>query len=195
MSDGQIQATRVTLIQRLKNRLDDKSWEEFHTWYSPYIMAILNRSGVPNQQVEDLTQDILLSVWKNMETFEYKPQECRFRSWLSRVCRNKVANFFQSKKRKMNEPGEEMPIIPDEAEIDEIIEREWKLYVSAKAFEAVEQRFDEKTMKSYYLTAEGKPTATIAEELDIAESSVYVYNKRVKHALSREIALLRQDLE
>ena len=142
-----------------------------------------------------LTQEILLKVWKSIENFEYDPEKCRFRSWLSKVCRNKVYDFFDSQKRKIHSDSNEMPAIPNGADIDSIIEVEWKLYISSKAFEIIEKRFDEKTVKAYYLTSEGKATEEIAKELEISESTVYVYNKRVKDALSREILILRQDLE
>ena len=68
------QATRMTLIQRVKNNLDETSWEDFTETYTPYIMAILHRSGIPHNQVEDLCQDILLKIWKSIGNFDYNPE-------------------------------------------------------------------------------------------------------------------------
>ena len=132
------ESTRVTLIQRIKNRLDENSWEEFTKWYSPYIMAILRRSGIPNHQIEDLNQDILLSIWKSIENFDYKPSECTFRTWLSTISRNKIYDFFaRQKTKKCYESSEVIATTLEKAEIEVIIEREWRLYIAGKAFEKV----------------------------------------------------------
>ncbi|WDE97115.1 sigma-70 family RNA polymerase sigma factor [Lentisphaera profundi] len=190
------ESTRVTLIQRIKNRLDENSWEEFTRWYSPYIMAILNRSGVPLHQVEDLNQDILLSIWKSIENFEYKPSECTFRTWLSTISRNKIYDFFARQKTKSNyESSTVIPTTLEKSEIDIIIEREWRLYIAGKAFEKVSQQFNEKAIQAYREFQSGKDVPDISQKLEISESSVYVYNKRVKDAMSREIILLSRDLE
>ena len=189
------ESTRLTLIQRIKNRLDDSSWEEFTKWYSPYIMAILHRSGVPRHEVEDLCQDILLKIWKNIENFEYKPAECTFRTWLSTVCRNKIYDFFAREKTKKKITGEgTIALVSEKAEIDSIIEREWRLYIAGLAFEQVSQQFNEKSMSAYSEFHKGREVGEIARDLGISESSIYVYNKRVKDAMSREIILLSRDL-
>ena len=33
--------TNATLLQRVKNQYDDKSWDEFNTYYRPYIYMIV----------------------------------------------------------------------------------------------------------------------------------------------------------
>lgn len=187
------QATRMTLIQRVKNSLDETSWEDFTQTYTPYIMAILHRSGIPNNQVEDLCQDILLKIWKSIGSFDYDPEKCSFRTWLSTVCRNTVCDFFKKKKKENISEGE-LPQIPDEAEIDSIIEREWRLYIAGKAMEKVSRQFNEKALNSYKLFQKGSSVEEISQSLDISESSVYVYNKRIKDAMSREIILLSREL-
>lgn len=187
------QATRMTLIQRVKNNLDETSWEDFTETYTPYIMAILHRSGVPNDQVEDLCQDILVKIWKSIGSFNYDPEKCSFRTWLSTVCRNTVCDFFK-KKKKENVIDGDLPLVPDEAEIDQIIEREWRLYVAGKAMEKVSRQFNDAALSAYKMFHKGTSVKDIASTLDISESSVYVYNKRIKDAMSREIILFSREL-
>ena len=188
------QSTRITLIQRIKNRVDETSWEEFTHWYSPYIMAILRRSGIPHSQLEDLKQDILISIWKSIEKFEYDPTKCSFRTWLSTISRNKIYDFFARQKTKNNYESKLQDSPLDKAEIDQIIEREWRLYIAGKAFERVSQQFNNKAIEAYRNFQSGKGVDLVAQELNISESSVYVYNKRVKDAMSREIIGLTRDL-
>ena len=189
------QSTRFTLIQRVKNRLDESSWEDFTQTYTPYIMAILHRSGIPKSSVEDLCQDILLKIWMSIENFEYDPEKCTFRTWLSVVCRNTVYKF-SAKQKKVNADNDlEMPPLPNEAEIDSIIEREWRLYIAGQAMQRVTQQFNETALNAYKQFQKGHPVEDIAQNLEISESSVYVYNKRVKDAMSRQIILLSRELD
>lgn len=190
------QVTRMTLIQRVKDRMDQQSWEEFTKFYSPYIMGILNKAGIEYEYVEDLCQDILLRIWKSIENFEYDPDKCKFRTWLGTVCRNCIYNFYERVKKKHNNVDmDESYLPPGEADINEIIENEWQIYIAKKAFEKVSNSFNEKALKSYTEFQKGKDVETIAKEIDVAENTIYVYHRRVKQAMTREILLLVKELE
>lgn len=191
-----INSTRMTLIQKVKNRLDNNSWEEFARWYEPYIKAIAHKSGVPLPHIDDICQDILLRVWKNIENFEYDPSKCKFRSWLTTVSRNRIYTFFNKENKKQNDVEINEEIVgPEEAELDEIIEKEWQAYIVNMALEKVRDSFSGKVVDIYVAFQEEKTVDVIAKEFGVSESSVYVYNKRVKAAMTREIVLLVNDLE
>jgi len=185
--------TKFTLIQRIRKQMDESSWTEFTGIYSPFIKAILFHAGAPVSAIDDLSQDIFIKVWKSIENFEYNPDKCRFRTWLSTVCRNTVCNYFKSKRENTDFNEEHMA--SKSAEIDEIIEREWKIYIGAKALENVSKLFNEKFMYAYKEFQTGRSVPEIAETLEIADSSVYVYSNRVKEAMSQEIIRLVNDLE
>jgi RNA polymerase sigma factor (sigma-70 family) len=191
-----IHSTRMTLIQRVKNRLDDKSWEEFARWYEPYIKAIAYKSGVPLPHIDDLCQDILLRVWKSIENFEYNPEKCKFRSWLTTVSRNQIYTFFSREKKKQNDVEVNEEILgPEEAELNEIIEKEWQAYIVTLALKKVRENFSGNVVDIYLAFQDGLTVDLVAKKYDVSESSVYVYNKRVKAAVTREIVLLVNDLE
>jgi RNA polymerase sigma-70 factor (ECF subfamily) len=186
----------MTLIQRVKNRLDDKSWEEFARWYEPYIKAIAYKSGVPLPHIDDLCQDILLRVWKSIENFEYNPEKCKFRSWLTTVSRNQIYTFFSREKKKQNDVEVNEEILgPEEAELNEIIEKEWQAYIVTLALKKVRENFSGNVVDIYLAFQDGLTIDLVAKKYDVSESSVYVYNKRVKAAVTREIVLLVNDLE
>lgn len=190
------QGTSFTLIQRVKNRLDDESWEEFTQWYEPYIKSLLNRLNVPSQQVEDLCQDILLSLWKGMDQFEYNPDHCKFRSYLFAVTKNKVYTYFKSLKSKVKEIDlGEKDFASEASEIDLVIEKEWQIYVGKKAFERVQEQFKPHILEIYLAFQKGESPAKLADKFDVAENTIYVYNKRVKEAMTRAVILLTHELE
>ena len=66
-------STRQTLLQRLKNQQDDRSWEEFVFYYQRYIYAIISNMNLPHHDCEDLVQAVLLKAWKILPGFQYDP--------------------------------------------------------------------------------------------------------------------------
>ena len=55
--------TRQTLIAKIRNQHDDRSWEEFVYFYERYIFVVVNKMGVSYQECEDLVQKVLLVLW------------------------------------------------------------------------------------------------------------------------------------
>ena len=189
-------STRQTLIHRIKNQADDASWKEFTDWYYAYIMVILRRSGIPKESLEDNCQEILLKIWKNITRFDYDLNKCGFRTWLSTVCRNHILSYLTKNQRrevlkKENYDAEQNT--EKDAEISEIIEAEWQIYVAEKAFEKVKVQFTENVLNVYFDYQKGVEPESIAEKMGIALNTVYVYNKRVKEAMTREILILSRE--
>ena len=94
--------TRLTLMERLKNSGDEKSWDEFNNVYRRYIYSIVKSMAVEESRIDDLIQDVLLSVWKALPGFEYNNGKGRFSSWLATITVNKVKSANLQKSRQIN---------------------------------------------------------------------------------------------
>ena len=75
------------------------------------------------------------------------------------------------------------------AEIDNIIELEWKSHVSKLAFENVQKIFSGKAIDVFQLSTKGYTNQVISEKLDIKLDTVKVLKSRVK---SRYIVELKK---
>ena len=182
---------------RLKNAHDEASWEEFVATYRNYILTIITKLNVNHHDAEDLLQSILLKLWNKLPDFEYDPGKGQFRFWLGRVTKNDVFKFFEKKKRRIQEAGDDETIetnIPADAEVDKMIEKEWQNYISKKAWETVSKNFGEHILKAFMGFAEGLTGAEIAAQMDMAENTVYVYKLRVQKALHKEMMRLEYEL-
>ncbi len=62
--------TRRTLLLRAQSGEAD-AWKDLMDLYRPLIIGWLNRQGVPAADLEDLSQDVLLSVVKQLPSFEH----------------------------------------------------------------------------------------------------------------------------
>ncbi len=188
--------TRESLLIRASDPDDHEAFEEFVYYYKNFISMVFAKMGVKESQIDDLRQDLLLKLWKDISKFDSTRENSNFRGWLSVVIRHEVYRSFRKNKKNFND---ELPdnhlSISEESEIDKMIEEEWKAYVTSLAVEKVKSAFDGNALKVFYLTLEGKNAAEIAEELAMTENSVYVLRSRVKSRFQSEIRQLRMFLE
>jgi RNA polymerase sigma-70 factor (ECF subfamily) len=59
--------TRKSLIVRLKNEQNDSAWRDFVCTYEGFLQRLVQRQGVPERHVPDVTQQILLVIAKSVD--------------------------------------------------------------------------------------------------------------------------------
>lgn len=189
--------TRFTLIQRMKNNPDENSWEDFDRTYRAYIIGIVRKLNYDYHENEDLAQMIMLKLWKGLENFDYKPGQCKFRSWVAIVSRNAVIQNAQLNRNKMFKKMDGGVEIENTSlpEIEEIAFEEWKEFILQKAMEATQAQFTEQVFDIFLKFSNGMKPDDIAEETGVASNTVYVYKKRIEAVLKKEILRLNQELD
>lgn len=191
--------TRQTLIQRLQDNQDEPSWEDFLRIYRPYIYAIIRNMNIPEHDLDDIVQQVMIKLWKYIQSYSF---ENRFRYWLSRVTKNCVKDYIQ-KRMKDAEQLEEVAkderlaylsaiALPD---IDRIAEREWGIYLSNLALERISEYFSGRAIEVFRMSLKGIDDHEIAEKMELKINSVYRLKSRVKARMVQEIELIRDGLE
>lgn len=179
--------TRETLLKRLKNRHDEKSWEEFDAIYRPFLMAVANDMHLQRHQSEDLVQLVMLKAWEKLPEFTYLSSKGRFRNWLAVILKNMIKRHL-SREGRISLTGisleDEKQVAPA---LDDIIEKEWQVYVVELAWEKIQKRFSPKTIEVFKLFSEGLTGPQVAEKSGVALETCYVYKKRVQKILMRKI--------
>lgn len=64
--------------------------------YRPLIVGWLNRQSVPPCDLEDLTQEILLSVVKYLPSCEHSNNRGAFRAWLRTIVCGRTADYWRT---------------------------------------------------------------------------------------------------
>ena len=193
--------TRMTLIAKLRNQHDEKSWEEFIHFYQKYIQVLIVKDGVPSKDVDDLTQKVLLKLWKNLPEFNYQPHKCKFRSWMRVVVGNMVTSYFRNQGKlerdleraelvRRNEENE----LADQPDIDERIDQEWKLHISRLAWDNIKDQFTGSVGECFQMFTRGHSVDEICDKLNIKRNSAFVFRQRVIEKLTKEIRRLDDEL-
>jgi RNA polymerase sigma factor (sigma-70 family) len=178
--------TRQTLIGRARDPDDSQAWDEFTDYYAGFIRMVLMQLQAPPDDLEDLSQIILVKLWKNLSTVELGRDHARFRTWLGTVIRNTVYTHCSqaaSRKRRETNAAVANAVPPD---IEDIIESEWRKHIIALVIERLNTSFSGKAMDVFMMTLDGKSVADIASALELTKDSVYVLRNRVQSRFRKE---------
>jgi RNA polymerase sigma factor (sigma-70 family) len=192
--------TRQTLLEKIRDKHDETSWEDFVYYYKNYIYVVVRSMNLNHHDAEEIVQLVLVKVWDKLPDFQYDSEKGRFRGWLCRVTGNLVKNYLRSRKSQTNRVEKMKEQTPDYLdgvsvpEIDVIADREWENYIANMAWNNIENSFSENVKECFLLMSDGVLVADIAQRMEISESSVYVYKKRVTDRLFAEINRLERDL-
>ena len=188
--------TRRSLVARLKQWDDRESWQEFFDTYWKLIYAVAIRSGLNDSEAQDVVQETVASVARQMPNFKYDPAVGSFKSWLLLITRRRVLDHLRKQYRRIRtvepSPGEtprtaRMEGVPDPANAlpDQVWEEEWQRQVLAKAIAALKSQVDPKQFQVFdcYVLKEW-PVKEVTATFGITANQVYL----VKHRLSALLA-------
>lgn len=88
--------------------------------YQPSIFRFIFLKVSQREEAEDLTHQVFLSAWQNIETFQ--DQGLPLSSWLYKIARNKVIDYYRTKKQITSlddNPDENFGIVT-ESDLEEI---------------------------------------------------------------------------
>ena len=80
-------------------------------------------------------------------------------------------------------------------EIEEIAEKEWRIYISNLAMQNIKKIFSGNAIEAFELSMKEIPGEEIASTLGVALDSVYMLKSRVKKRLIEEIKMLKEQYE
>jgi RNA polymerase sigma-70 factor (ECF subfamily) len=186
--------TRQSLLLRAQTG-ETGAWKDLVDLYRPLILAWLNRQGVPPRDLEDLCQEVLLSVVKHLPTFEHSGHRGAFRSWLRTVVCSRTADYWRALDAATQAQGGSVATaaLQEIADPDSALNRQWDeehdRYVLDCLLDLVEEEFEPLTLQAFRrLALDGVSGAEAAQELGLSVAAVYV-------AKSRVLARIRQEAE
>jgi RNA polymerase sigma-70 factor (ECF subfamily) len=195
---------RVSLILRLADPHEVNAWHEFSALYTPAIFNLARRTGLDRSDAEDVTQEVLFAVASAIARWHPDPQRARFRTWLGRIARNVIVDFFEARSRSLvrsaalqgytNIDSDAVPCTaPD---IDAEWDHEHCKSLFHLAVKRIRQRIDPKTWMAFEMTAiqQIKP-CEVAERMGMSVANVYVARSRVTRLLREEVKSLTMEWE
>jgi RNA polymerase sigma-70 factor (ECF subfamily) len=202
--EDELLPTRRSLLDRLRNWEDQASWREFFDTYWKFIYSMAIRSGLSDQEAEDVVQEAVTSVAKKMPEFQYDPQRCSFKGWLMHVTRLRIVDQLRRRQPYFNKLGfsdrdstqtptvERVADPSADAAFEGAWEEEWERNLVDAAMERVKLRVKPDHYQIFYLSAvKGLATNEVARSLQINAARVYLVRHRLAKEVKKEIERIR----
>jgi RNA polymerase sigma-70 factor (ECF subfamily) len=178
--------TSPSLLERLNDQADGDAWRKMVAIYTPLIHGWLRRSGLTEADAEDLTQDVLSIVVRELPAFRYNQRRGAFRNWLRTITLNRLRQLWRSRRIRPDAVGGSrfagfLDELSDASSgLSRVWDREHDRHVARKLLSWVEPEFQPTTWLAFRLTVlEGKSTETVAVELGLTVNAVLIAKSRV----------------
>jgi RNA polymerase sigma-70 factor (ECF subfamily) len=188
--------TRVSLIQRVRNREDSQAWTEFFEVYRPLLVAYVRKRGVSEHDAADVVQDVFARLVPALAEFQFEPERGRFRTWLWRVTHNALSDWAR---RRATRDRAERDWVEQQESLGGDSDQEWISLYRRRILEVVLRRVVETTQSVTWACFEGRilagrPAAEIAADTGVSINAVYVNASRVLARVREECAAFQESL-
>jgi RNA polymerase sigma-70 factor (ECF subfamily) len=194
--------TRGTLLNRLKNMDDAGSWQQFFDTYWKLIYGVALKAGLNDAEAQDVVQETVIAVARNIGKFKYDPQVCAFKTWLLQVVRSRISN--QMRKNKRHKSGrvsasddatgtQFIDQIPDNrsASLDALWEQEWEKNLTDAAINHVKRQVDPEQYQLFdFYVLRGWEAGKVAETFGVSKARVYLTKHRISAIVAKEVRRL-----
>ena len=185
--------TSLSLLNRLRRSPDSESWNRLVDLYGPLIKAWLRKYDVQDNDADDVVQEVLLAVSKDLGKFDHRGQTGAFRGWIKAILVNRLRKFWRARDRSPQARGDSdvharLAQLEDPAsEMSQIWNRQHDQYVLRQLLTLAEPYFEPTTWKAFCRVAlDGARPDMVAKELEISLNAVCLAKSRVLRRLRQE---------
>jgi RNA polymerase sigma factor (sigma-70 family) len=186
--------TSASLLERLRLRPDEASWKRLVDLYTPLIHGWLRRYAVPAADADDLTQEVMAVVVRELPHFQHNQQRGAFRNWLRTVTVNRVRVLWRSRQTRPIATGDsDFLKMLDELEdptsrLSRLWDQQHDRHVARRLMELVEPHFEPTTWRAFRrVVLDGLKAAEAAAELGMSVNAVLLAKSRVLSRLRQEM--------
>jgi RNA polymerase sigma factor (sigma-70 family) len=163
---------------------DRAAFARVFAFYGPRVKAYLRRLGAEDAVAEDLTQEVMLAIWRRAHQFDRT--RAALGTWVYTIARNKRIDALR-RERRPDFDLEDPALVPEDGSAPRGDRQAEAEQVRRGVMEAVEQLPAEQAQLLRIFYFEEKPHSAIAEELGLPLGTV---KSRLRLALAKLRVLL-----
>lgn len=187
-----METTRISLLEQARSSPEDPAWQKIMDIYEPFLEGYLRRRGVSDSDVDDIKQDVLTVLCRELPNFHHNRRPGAFRTWLRNVTANRLRTFWRSPscRPQVGHPNYEHladQLSDDASPLAVAWDREHNAHLIEKLLLMVSERFNEQTMQAFRRTfLDNISIDVVARQLDTTPNAVQIARSRVLKVL-REV--------
>jgi RNA polymerase sigma-70 factor (ECF subfamily) len=185
--------TSASLLDRLAAQPNEADWQRLFALYSPLLLQWLARSGVPASDADDLAQEVMLVVFREVKDFQRRGLGA-FRAWLRTILANRTRDYFRSRQHRATATGDSAFLArlaelesPD-SDLSQLWDREHDQHIARRLLKMVEGDFTPPTWRAFWRQViDGVPAAQVANEVALSLNAVLLAKSRVLRRMRQEL--------
>jgi len=93
----------ISLVKKISEERDEKAFSQIFDFIAPKINAYFLKNNIKIEHAEELTQDVLSTIWT--KAYLFNPEKSKFITWSFTIARNKKIDLYR--KNEKNLPNED----------------------------------------------------------------------------------------
>lgn len=194
--------TSASLLERLRGQPDQADWRRWTELYLPLLRGWLRRHGLQAADVDDLVQDVLAVVVRELPTFQHNRRTGAFRRWLRTILLHRLRDFWRARRSRPRTAGDSqlLRLIEQLSDPNDPLGRMWDeehdRYLVRRLLEQIEGEVAPSTWKAFRrVVIEGREEETVAGELGMSVNAVFIAKSRVLSRLRRAAGAFLDEID
>lgn len=194
--------TRYSLLSRLQDWDDQDSWKDFFDTYWRLIYSVAMKSGLSEAEAQDVVQETVICVAKDLPKFKKDRSLGSFKGWLRNITHWRIGDQLRKRAqatelanaiRWEEVRSEAAELHNPTAELESVWEEEWRANLLEAALDRVKTRVKEEHYQIFDLyVLKHWPVKKVAETLGVNIGQIYLAKHRVSLLIKKEIRLLER---
>jgi RNA polymerase sigma-70 factor (ECF subfamily) len=197
--------TRKSLLIRLQNTGEQEGWREFFRTYWKLIYGTAVKAGLNDAEAQDVVQETVIAVSRNIKKFKIDPGRASFKTWLGTITRSRIVDQFR-KRLPVKPPGKRLPgetlstatiervPAPSNSGLEAVWENEWQQHLLTAALAALKRKVNPQHYEIFDLHVnKGRPLEEVVRTLGVTANQVYLVKSRLTEMLRNEIVRSERD--
>jgi RNA polymerase sigma-70 factor (ECF subfamily) len=184
--------TSMSLLELLRTQPDETGWRRLDDLYRPLIRRWLLRDPTLRDEAEDLVQEVLAVVVRELPQFQ-RERTGSFRRWLRTITSNRLRAFRQARQHRpqpwANHFDDSTPsqLEDPHSALSQEWDQEYDAYLVRRLMALIEPQFEPGTVQAFRrVVFDGAKPADVAKELGISVNAVLLAKSRVLKRLRQE---------
>jgi RNA polymerase sigma-70 factor (ECF subfamily) len=183
------------LLERLRLHADSADWRRLVELYTPLIRSWLLREGVPAADADDLTQDVLGVVVRDLAGFRHNQRPGAFRAWLRAITVNRLRGYWRGRQHAPlvggdSDAARRLEQLEDpHSGLSRLWDQEHDRRVLARLMKLIEPEFPPAWWQAFRRhVVEAARASEVAQELGVSVNVVLLAKSRILKRLRQEAA-------
>ena len=184
--------TSISLLEQLRATTDPQSlsWQRFTDIYTPLLGTWMGRYQLQPSDADDLVQEVLLAVSRELAEFRHSGRVGALRAWLRTIMVHRLRNFWRSRQNRPVARGgsdvlEQLDQLADpRSSLSRVWDREHDQHVTRELLKLIQPDFSPNTWQAFRrVVLEGAQPDAVAAELEISLNAVFIAKSRILNRL------------